>query len=270
MSYTFNRADCLKWVANPNVNPKTGRKIDPQSKAGVYKQLEKQCCAMKLKPGVAPSDSETRSVTEATEETKKAPEAPETTETVKKPAKAAKKPAGDRNLPEVKKPASLWPNMSRDEILALAGRVLKEDKEAQAKALELNKEYCSGKERGNNLFKRWQKEANLSKDEELALAAEFLGRFCRCVQSIKLTNQNRVNQINKELKDLGEAKDDKDIAKVQQLKKELNNLSGEAFGSCQKSIYSNRGVKGVSTRGEAKIECDDELAKSENIIKGKC
>jgi hypothetical protein len=39
----FTKEECLKWAEKPNVNPKSGSKININAKAGVYKELQKQC-----------------------------------------------------------------------------------------------------------------------------------------------------------------------------------------------------------------------------------
>jgi hypothetical protein len=39
----FIDEECIEWIKNKNINPKTKRKINPNSKNGIFKQLNKQC-----------------------------------------------------------------------------------------------------------------------------------------------------------------------------------------------------------------------------------
>jgi len=39
----FTAEDCEKWLKNKSINPKTGRKINPNAKNGIYSKLEKAC-----------------------------------------------------------------------------------------------------------------------------------------------------------------------------------------------------------------------------------
>lgn len=41
--YVFSVEECKSWKKNLNVNPKTGRKIDPNAEFGVYQMLKRQC-----------------------------------------------------------------------------------------------------------------------------------------------------------------------------------------------------------------------------------
>jgi hypothetical protein len=39
----FSKEECLKWADKPNINPKTGSKININAKNGIFKELQKQC-----------------------------------------------------------------------------------------------------------------------------------------------------------------------------------------------------------------------------------
>ena len=39
----FTKKECLKWEDKPNVNPRSGSKININAKNGIYKELQKQC-----------------------------------------------------------------------------------------------------------------------------------------------------------------------------------------------------------------------------------
>lgn len=39
----FTKAECLKWLEDKSRNPRTGRKINPDVKGGIYSELERQC-----------------------------------------------------------------------------------------------------------------------------------------------------------------------------------------------------------------------------------
>ena len=60
MAKVFNKEDCLKWFQNPNINPKTGHKINVNAKSGIFKDLQKQCTKYKVKPikekSISPAD----------------------------------------------------------------------------------------------------------------------------------------------------------------------------------------------------------------------
>ena len=43
MVQIFTDEECIEWIKNKNINPKTKRKINPNSKNGIFKQLNKQC-----------------------------------------------------------------------------------------------------------------------------------------------------------------------------------------------------------------------------------
>ena len=57
MAKVFNKEDCLKWFNNPNINPKTGHKINVNAKTGIFKNLQKQCTKYKVKPAKVKSIS---------------------------------------------------------------------------------------------------------------------------------------------------------------------------------------------------------------------
>jgi hypothetical protein len=42
----ISKKDCEVWVTNPRINPKTGRKIDPNSKTGAFVQYKKACASL--------------------------------------------------------------------------------------------------------------------------------------------------------------------------------------------------------------------------------
>jgi len=57
MAKVFNKEECLKWFNNPNINPKTGHKINVNAKTGIFKDLQKQCSKYKVKPAKVKSIS---------------------------------------------------------------------------------------------------------------------------------------------------------------------------------------------------------------------
>jgi len=305
MSYIFTQAECLEWAKNPNVNPKTSRKIDPRAQNGVYQQLLKQCSQLRAitittspAPGGAegsrgssppetqkassvpkpPSVEKTKAVsaektkavsaekTPSTEKTKavsaeKTASVEKTKESTKESPSVKEKYTAAKKLPVAKTPNRLWPNLSRDEVIALAGRVLAEDPVAQAQAIELQKIYESSKDAQNDLYDEWQKSAALNADQELELASDFLGRFCRCLQEFKLKNNNKLLELEESM---NKASGTETKKKIQQ---QINALTSKSFAVCQSTIYNSRGQKGVATRGSDKITCDDDLAVAENVIK---
>ena len=228
--YQFSRTDCENWLANPNVNPKTNRPINPRTVKGVYQALLVQCEQF----GLVPNNKSISS--------------------------------GTKILPSVKKADRIWTDLSREQVINLAKSVLDEEPKAIQKALEIHQVYCQKKKQNNDLFTQWQKTGEITKDQALALSAEFLGRFCRCIQEIKLKQAAQRTKLEQQLTKATTE------AQKRSIKRQINDLSGVAFGSCQKSIYNNRKLKGVATRGLDKVECDDELAQAQNVIKqvGRC
>lgn len=67
----FTKEECLKWEEKPNINPKTGSKININAKNGIYKELQKQCNKIiakkkKLKEkSISPTDKSDDSVDKA-------------------------------------------------------------------------------------------------------------------------------------------------------------------------------------------------------------
>lgn len=45
----FTQSECRKWMQDKERNPRTGRKINPDAKRGVYKTLETQCAQIQEK-----------------------------------------------------------------------------------------------------------------------------------------------------------------------------------------------------------------------------
>jgi putative ubiquitin-RnfH superfamily antitoxin RatB of RatAB toxin-antitoxin module len=246
VKYEFSEEDCRKWMRNKSVNPKTNRPINPQTKNGVYAQLEAQCRDLKSQISEKSSPQKQESVSAS----------------VPVPVPVSASETGDKKeLKPVKHAKKLWSSLERDQVIVLAARVLDGDEEAVKQALELHKEYCRQKKEYNSLFDRWRKTGQIDSDRELELAGEFLGRFCRCVKEITSGQKEERAKIERELAT------DPSEAVQKRLKQRLNDLSGVAYGSCQKSIYNNRGLKGVATRGDDKVECDEDLAAAQNVIK---
>ena len=230
VQYRFNEQECRQWANDPIHNPKTGYKIDPSAPSGVYQQLLKQCTELGIQPN------------------------PERFENPLRPAKSSR-----MVLPVVVEPARIWKNLSREEVINLAGRVLAEDSDAQRVAAELNLSYEDSKKQVDGLFEKLKRDGSMMGDDALTIAADFLSRFCRCVQSVK----GDISGIVAEL-------DSPNIsgARKKELQKQLGTKYSKAYGSCQKSIYNSRGLKGVATRGQNKVKCDDKLAQAQNTIKG--
>jgi 2-cysteine adaptor domain len=51
IAYAFTAEDCDAWRKNPTVNPVTKKKINPEAKQGLYKDLEKACGKPKTRTG---------------------------------------------------------------------------------------------------------------------------------------------------------------------------------------------------------------------------
>ena len=173
--YVFTREECQEWASNPAINPRTKRKIDvnPTSSRAIYNQLLEQCKKMGIVPQVG----------ELVEQLQRL--------TVRKTTPTTDK----KSLSFVKNPNRMWSNMSRDQVLELAGRVLAEDPEAQAQAVQLHQSYCDRKKRINGLFDKYKAQGKLENDEELELAGDVIGRFCRCVQSIKGETREELSRL---------------------------------------------------------------------------
>ena len=245
--YKFTQRECNAWLKDPFVNPVTGRSINPNatSSTSVYQQLLKQCENKGLL-------RDTKRKTNSGEKTSTRP----SSNTAYKPIFITK--ASKYELPVVKEPASLWQEMTREEVISLAERVLNSEPAAINAAMNLKERYQRDKTRVDDIYKEWARSGEISDDAELELAGNFLGRLCRCVDQIRTKNLEEMAQLQYELENAEDAR------RKTALRKEINRLKG--FGVCQSSIYNKRGMKGIATRGDNAVTCDEDLAHAQNII----